>query len=115
MRKFNKEKFCQDLKRIRMNTSQELLAKEIAVNRSTLSLLENGRQVPSLEVFNRICDIGNLHPEEYFFEEQADELLYLMGKMDEEDKENVEDLMERVKIKEKYFILSKRCEEYEHF
>ena len=112
MRKFNQEKFSQDLKRIRRETSQELLAKEIAVNRSTLSLLENGKQVPSLEVFHRICEVGKLCPEEYFFEEQANELLYLM---DEDDKENVEELMERIKIKEKYFILSKRCEAHEYF
>ena len=108
MKKFNKEKFCSDLKELRGKSKQEDFAKLFNVNRSTLSLLETGKQLPSLEIMNLFCDLNGKTIEEYFFESRQDSLLYLMGYLEEEDVQKLEDMVTRIQLKEKYEYLAKR-------
>ena len=46
MKEFNAKKFCEDLVALRGKESQAAFAQKFDMNRSTLSLLENGKQIP---------------------------------------------------------------------
>lgn len=109
MKTFNVVKFCKDLIALRDNKTQEEFSKQLNINRSTLSLLESGKQIPSLDIFSKICGLGNLEPNDYFTDIENDSLLYLMGTMDPSDKEKISIIMDRIQIKEKYKLLSRRC------
>ena len=85
MKEFNGEKFCKDIIELRGTDSQSAFAEKLGINRSTLSLLENGKQIPT-----------------------KDSLVYLMGSLDEADKVKIEEMSERIRIKEKYERLAKR-------
>ncbi|MDF2801515.1 MAG: helix-turn-helix protein [Anaerocolumna sp.] len=109
MKSFNLEKFCSDLVSLRGKKTQAVFAEELNMNRSTLSLLESGKQIPSLEILNKVCGLGSVQPNDYFLEDLKDGLLSLMGTLDDNDKEKIDEMMERISIKEKYEMLSRRC------
>ena len=44
----------------------------------------------------------------YFIEPTTDTLVYLMNSLEEPDKQKIEEMAERIKIKEKYEMLAKR-------
>lgn len=108
MKEFNVEKFCKDLITLRGKEAQNVFAKKLEINRSTLSLLENGKQMPTLDILSRICSLAGKNTDEYFMESTTDALVYLMGSLDESDKEKIEEMAERIRIKEKYELLAKR-------
>lgn len=108
MKEFNVEKFCKDLTALRGKETQSVFAKKLEINRSTLSLLENGKQMPTLDILSRICSFAGKNTDEYFVESTTDALVYLMGSLDESDKEKIEEMAERIRIKEKYELLAKR-------
>ena len=110
MKEFSLEKFCKDLTELRGDKTQQAFSEVLGINRSTLSLLETGKQIPSLDLLNKLCNIGSFDPSRYFIESNEDALIYLMGNLDDSDKEKVNDFMERIKIKEKYSLLAKRSE-----
>ena len=62
----------------------------------------------TLEILNKVCNLGNFQPNDYFCESNTDALIYLMGTLEEADKEKINLMMNRIKIKEKYELLSKR-------
>lgn len=109
MKTFDLQKFCKDLMNLRGKESQQNFAEKLQINRSTLSLLETGKQTPSLDIFNRICNLGEFQPNDYFNDTDNDAMIYLMGTLEEADKEKIMSMMERIKIKEKYEILARRC------
>ncbi len=111
MKKFNVRMFCSDLVEIRKKNgmSQNDLSNELCINRSTLSLIENGKQMPDLDLLNKICSITGKNPGDYFVDDYNDGLIYLMGTLNKEDKVKIEELIERIKVIEKYEILAKRC------
>lgn len=108
MKEFNAEKFCKDLVSLRGKESQDSFAKKLDIKRPTLSLLENGKQMPTIDILSRICDLSGNSTEEYFVEATTDALVYLMGSLEEADKEKIEEMAERIRIKEKYELLAKR-------
>lgn len=108
MKYFNSEKFRQDLVALRGEETQDKFAERLGINRSTLSLLETGKQIPALDLFSRICALGGKKTDNYFTEASADSLLYLMGTLDQADREKLEEMSERIRIKEKYELLAKR-------
>ena len=108
MKEFNAEKFCKDLIALRGKESQASFAEKLGLNRSTLSLLENGKQVPTIDILRRVCDIAGNGADEYFVESTTDALVYLMGSLDVSDKDKIEKMAERIRIKEKYELLAKR-------
>lgn len=110
MKEFCVEKFCKDLTELRGNDTQQKFAEKLDINRSSLSLLETGKQIPSLDILNKVCNLGSLNPSSYFIEKNYDALIYLMGKLEESDREKVDAVMDRIRIKEKYSLLSKRSE-----
>ncbi|MCR5719102.1 MAG: helix-turn-helix domain-containing protein, partial [Lachnospiraceae bacterium] len=93
---------------LRGSESQQKFAEKLKINRSSLSLLETGKQIPSLDILNRVCNLGSFEPSSYFTETNNDALIYLMGKLEESDREKVDTVMDRIRIKEKYSLLSKR-------
>ena len=109
MKRFNSTKFCENLVRIRGEKSQSVFAESLNINRSTLSLLESGKQIPSLEILNKVCNLGQTEPNDYFIDENCDGLLYLMGSLDKNDHIKVNEMLERINILEKYEMLSRRC------
>lgn len=108
MKEFDLEKFCRDLVGLRGKESQSVFAKKLEVNRSTLSLLENGKQMPTIDILNRVCNLLGRGTDEYFVESTKDSLVYLMGCLGEADKDKIEEMAERIRIKEKYELLAKR-------
>lgn len=109
MKEFDIAKFCRDLTELRGKETQNDFAKKLEINRSTLSLLENGRQMPTIDILSRICDLSGKSTEEYFIESNRDSLVYLMGSLEDVDKHKIEEMAERIHIKEKYELLAKRC------
>ena len=108
MKEFNVRKFCNDLVSLRGRESQAIFADKMGVKRSTLSLLENGKQLPTLDILSRMCELSNKKTDEYFEETTKDSLVYLMGNMEESDRERIEKMSERIRIREKYELLAKR-------
>ncbi|MBR1390962.1 MAG: helix-turn-helix transcriptional regulator [Lachnospiraceae bacterium] len=108
MKEFNVEKFCKDLITLRGKESQASFAQKLDIKRPTLSLLENGKQMPTIDILSRICSLSGKNTDEYFVESTTDALLYLMGSLDESDKAKIEEMAERIRIKEKYELLAKR-------
>lgn len=108
MKKFNVEKFCKDLISLRGQDAQSIFAQKLDINRSTLSLLENGKQMPTLDILVRICNLSGKNTDDYFLELTTDALVYLMGSLEESDKTKIEEMAERIRIKEKYELLAKR-------
>lgn len=108
MKTFDTKKFCKDLLKLRGEETQQNFAEKLQINRSTLSLLESGKQIPTLEMLNKVCNLGHFQPNDYFSESNSDALIYLMGTLEEADKEKINLMMRRIKIKEKYELLSKR-------
>lgn len=109
MKTFNTEKFCQELLASRGSETQSDFSVKLGLNRSTLSLLETGKQIPSLEILNKVCDISGTEPSDYFTESDNDALIYLMGSLEERDKEKITTMMDRIKVREKYELLARRC------
>ncbi len=108
MKEFDAKKFCADLIALRGKETQSVFAEKLGVNRSTLSLLENARQMPTLDILNRMCGLAGKNTDEYFVESTTDALVYLMGNLDKSDKLRIEEMAERIRIKEKYELLAKR-------
>lgn len=105
---FNGKKFCNDIVELRGSESQDSFGQKIGINRSTLSLLECGKQMPTIEILSKICGISGKRTDEYFNESSSDSLVYLMGSLQESDKLKIEEMAERIRIKEKYELLAKR-------
>lgn len=108
MKEFNAEKFCKDITELRGKETQVSFAKKIGINRSTLSLLENGKQMPTIDILTHICNLSGKSTNEYFTEVTRDSLVYLMGSLEGADKGKIEQMAERIRIKEKYELLAKR-------
>lgn len=108
MKTFDTKKFCEDLMGLRGQETQQTFAEKLGINRSTLSLLETGKQIPSLEILNKVCNLGGFQPNDYFREHNNEALIYLMGTLEENDKEKIAEMMGKIKIKEKYEMLAKR-------
>lgn len=108
MKEFDAEKFCKDLITLRAKESQTTFAEKLNLKRSTLSLLENGKQMPTIDILSRICNLSGKSADEYFVESTSDALVYLMGSLEECDKVKIEEMAERIRIKEKYELLAKR-------
>lgn len=108
MKEFNAKKFCEDLIDFRGKESQNKFAAKLNIKRPTLSLLENGKQKPTIDILSLFCDLSGKRTDDYFVESTTDVLVYLMGSMEESDKEKIEEMAERIRIKEKYELLAKR-------
>ena len=50
MKEFNAKKFCEDLITLRGKESQDNFAQKLDIKRPTLSLLENGKQMPTIDI-----------------------------------------------------------------
>lgn len=109
MKTFNTRKFCHQLISLRADKTQQAFADEIGINRSTLSLLETGKQLPTLEILNKICDFSKMIIDEFFIENENDGLIYLMGNMDESDRKKIGTMIEKIHTREKYSVLARRC------
>ena len=109
MKEFNIEKFKTDLISVRGDAPQLDYAKKFDVNRSTLSLLENGKQIPTINILNCLCNLTGNNVSDYFTEISRDSLVYLMGSLDSSDKERIEEMAERIRIKERYELLAERA------
>lgn len=107
---FNSDLFINDLKNYRKAKTQSQLAEELEINRATVSQLENGKQFPTLEVIQRFCSLNGVNVQKYFVEENQDPIMLLMGRLIDEDKPKLSDVMERIKIRLKYIELMKRCD-----
>lgn len=54
MKAFDTKKFCKDLLKLRGEETQKNFAEKLQINRSTLSLLKSGKQIPTLEILNKV-------------------------------------------------------------
>lgn len=67
-----------------------------------------GKQVPTIDLLSKICSLTGTSADDYFVESTTDALVYLMGSLEESDKLKIEEMAERIRIKEKYEMLAKR-------
>lgn len=108
MKEFNVEKFCKDLLTLRGKESQDQFARKLNIKRPTLSLLENGKQMPTIDILSAFCSLSGNSTDDYFIESTTDSLIYLMGSLEEADKVKIKEMADRIRIKEKYELLGKR-------
>lgn len=108
MKEFNVKKFCEDLIALRGKETQSTFAEKLNMEPSTLSLLEDGKQIPTMDILHSICSLSGKNAESYFVESTTDALIYLMGSLNESDKIKIREMAERIRIKEKYEQLAKR-------
>ena len=108
MKAFNATGFCKDIIQARGDRSQSSVASDLGINRSTLSLLETGKQIPMLDVYTRICDFYGLKADSYFSESQESTPdVFMMGNLCLEDEEKLKLMLERIRVREKYEQLAK--------
>lgn len=107
---FNGDRFSQELKNYRGKKSQSDVATELETNRATISLLENNKQIPTLEILKKFCEIANFNVDTFFIKEQNDPVMMMMGQVKPADKEKLLTVLERIKIRERYIAIAKRCE-----
>lgn len=55
MKEFNAKQFCKELVMLRGEETQYDFAIKLGINRSTLSLLENGKQIPALDIYRKFA------------------------------------------------------------
>lgn len=108
MKEFDSKKFYKDLVSLRGKESQDVFARKLGIKRPTLSLLENGKQVPTIDLLNKIYSLTGVSANDYFVEATMDALVYFRGSLEESDRRKIEEMAERIRIKEKYEMLAKR-------
>lgn len=110
MKQFNNEKFRQDLLTLRGEETQAVFAAKLQINRSTLSLLETGKQIPDLTLFSKICELGGFIADSYFDDYKNDPLVYFMGVLENKnDIVKIQQMSEKIRIQEKYEVIARRC------
>ncbi len=108
MKEFDIQKFCDDLIALRGHQTQAEFAPKLNLDATTLSQLEEGEQIPNMDVFNQFCVMSGKPADAYFVDEPEDALVYMMGRLDESDRKKIEELSDRIGIREKYELLAKR-------
>lgn len=107
---FDTELFMKVFKEYRGKRSQQEIAEELNLSRPMISLLENGKQAPTLETLKKICEKINKDVNTFFIKEEEDPVVLLMGKLKETDKDNLLEVLERINIREHYIAINQRCE-----
>ena len=107
-RTFITDLFCTTLKEIRGDKSQEEFALTLEINRASLSLFENGKQLPSVELLNKVASMAGKKLDNFFEEIEQNGLIYLSGKLNESDKDKIDILRDIINIKDKYKALERR-------
>lgn len=83
MKEFNVEKFCNDLVELRGKETQESFSKKIGIKRPTLSLIENGKQMPTIDILSKICGLSGKSMEDYFVETSSEALVHQASSVEE--------------------------------
>ena len=110
MKEFNTEKFCNDLVSLRRKESSDIFARKLGVKISDLSLLEKGRLMPTIDLLNKVCALTGASANDYFTEMTTDSLGNLMSGLEESDKLKIREMVEHIRIREKYEMLAMRGE-----
>lgn len=97
------------MKRYRGNRSQNQIADELMINRATVSLLENGKQVPSLQILQRFCSYAKMSPNSFFAKEDDSNRNIMTFNLNGEDNSKLLNVLKRIEIREKYVLLHRRC------
>lgn len=105
---FNIPAFSQKIKEYRGTRTQAEIADELGINRTTISLLENGKQVPTLEILKIICEKTNTNMDDFFIKKIHDPILLMMGQFKDSDRPKLENVLERIDIRQKYIAIGKR-------
>ena len=107
---FNKELFAKHLREYRGEKSQAEISEILGINRATISLLENKKVVPTLEVITGFCEKNNSNIDSYFIQNENEPIMLMMGKLKETDKPLLANVIDRIKIRDRYISINKRCE-----
>jgi transcriptional regulator with XRE-family HTH domain len=106
---FDTELFRKMLREYRGSRSQEDLAKEFGLGRSSVSLLENGKQLPTLDTLKKFCEKINKDISIFFRKEEDDPVFLLMGQLKDSDRDSLLEVLDRIKVREYYITISQRC------
>jgi transcriptional regulator with XRE-family HTH domain len=106
---FNKELFAQKLKEYKGTKSQNDIADELDIKKPTLSLLENGKQLPTIEMLTKVCLYLNMSIDSFFIKEEQNSIPLMRRQLGDSDKLKLNNVMERIKIREKYIAINRRC------
>jgi transcriptional regulator with XRE-family HTH domain len=107
--KFNIDLFARRLREYRSEKSQSDIAQELGINRSTISLLENGKLIPTLDVLQSFCERIGASLDDFFYKDDKNPILLMMGQMEEIDQQRLENVLQRIEIRQKYIAINKRC------
>ena len=108
MKEFDTQMFCRDILAKRGKNTQKSIAERLGLSRSTLSLIETGKQIPAIDVFSKICELYSMDSSRYFVDtDEKRPIVFMMGGLCDEDREKLETVLERIKIREKYSMLSR--------
>ncbi|MDD4690557.1 MAG: helix-turn-helix transcriptional regulator [Eubacteriales bacterium] len=106
---FNREQFTRALKEFRANRKQSEIAEEFDISRPTLSMLENGKQLPDIDMLAKICGHIGLKPETFFYKEESNPVVMMMGQMRNSDQDKFQETMERIAVRQKYLAMAGKC------
>ncbi len=81
---------------------QQAFADVIGVSRTNVSFYMNGKQMPTMEVFSRICELLASNPADFFTSKEQTPLQFLMGRLSENDQEPLDRAFEKIRILRKY-------------
>ncbi len=104
MKKFNLEKFQEDLNNLIRKRTRITLSNELKITESMLFLLENGKQIPTRDTLNSICDLNGKDINDYFIELKEDDLF---KEVSGDIKNEIKKVIECINIKIKYELLAK--------
>ena len=108
---FDLKKFSTDVKEFRKGNdlTQSEFARKLELDNHTLvSLYEQGKRAPSKEVFANYCRITGHRQEEYWDNRNELPTAFLMGNIDESDKQSLSEVLEKIGIREYLFALYDR-------
>ena len=111
MRVFELDKFNKDLVDISKRIGIDRLMELLGIDENTYILLEEGRQIPSGEILERLCRIRETEKRNYFKDINEKNVMYELDendfkKFEDMDFKKFEDMLEVIRIKEKYEKLS---------
>jgi len=107
-RTFRTDLFQQTLINLRGDKSQEEFAPILNINRASLSLYENGKQLPTVDFLSTVSQMANKSLDNFFEENEQNGLVYLCGNFADADKEKFYILRDIIRIKDKYKALERR-------
>ncbi|MET3684465.1 transcriptional regulator with XRE-family HTH domain [Alkalibacillus flavidus] len=108
IKRFNHELFAETLKEYLGEQPRSVIAEKLNTSRVAVLLWENQKQEPTLDELQLFCETLNVSTDTFFYEEPEDTTSQLKKLVKSTDKQNLEEVLNRIKIREKYIAIENR-------